>query len=213
MKKTDAVSVKKETAIVVTVVSLVLGFLGGVFYSSLKTPTDASQFTGSQSAGQPSGDSQQQANRIAALEQEIANIPENVNAMIELGDIYFDGNRYQEAISTFLRAEKIAPANVHILNDLGLLYMSTGDNDTALEKFEAVLKIDPSHIHSLYYVGLVHRETGNRDKAVQVFEEILGLNPDPKLADAVRQEIAALKDKPLTKEFPGPEFNQTKKSG
>ena len=210
MKMTDINYVKKETAIMVTIVALVIGFLGGVFYSTLKSPSSAPQYSGAQSAGQPSQDSQQQANRIVALEQEIAVNPDNVNALIELGDIYFDSNRYQEAISTFLKAEKITPANVHILNDLGLLYMSTGDNDTALKKFEAVLEIDPSHIHSLYYVGLVHRKTGNKDKALQIFEEVLSLNPGPQLADAVRQEIAALKDQPLTSQFPGSEFNQAK---
>jgi cytochrome c-type biogenesis protein CcmH/NrfG len=72
------------------------------------------------------------------------------------------------------------------------------------------LKIDPGHIHSLYYVGLVHRETGNTDKALQAFEGVLALNPDPQLADAVRQEIAALRDKPLTSDFPGSEFNKAK---
>jgi len=210
MKMTDVNYFKKETVIIVTIVMLVIGFLGGVFYSALKTPSGTSQYSGTQSAGQPPQDSQQQANRIVALEQEIAANPDNVNALIELGDIYFDSNRYQEAISTFLKAEKITPANVHILNDLGLLYMSTGDNDTSLEKFEAVLEIDPSHIHSLYYVGLAHREMGNIDKALQAFEEVQSLNPDPQLADAVRQEIAALKDQPLTSQFPGSEFNQTK---
>ncbi len=210
MKKQNSDFVKKETVIIVTIIMLVIGFLGGVFYSALKTPTSTSQYTGSQSTGQPAQDSQQQANRIFSLEQEIATSPDNVNALIELGDIYFDSKRYDEAILTFLTAEKITPANVHILNDLGLLYMSTGDNDTALKKFEAVLKIDPSHIHSLYYVGLVHRETGNTVKALQVFEEVLNLNPDPQLADAVQQEIAALKDQPLSDGFPGAEFNQAK---
>ena len=72
MKMIDVNHVKKETSIIVTIVMLISGFLGGVFYSVLKTPSGTSQYTGSQSPGQPSQDSQQQANRIVALEQEIA---------------------------------------------------------------------------------------------------------------------------------------------
>ncbi|MFC1837571.1 tetratricopeptide repeat protein [Thermodesulfobacteriota bacterium] len=210
MKKTDANFVKKETAILVTIVALVIGFLGGIFYSALKSPSGTSQYSGSQTTGQSSQNVQQQTNRALILEQEIVANPDNVNALIELGDIYLDSNRYENAISTFVKAEQLAPTNFHILNDLGTLYLRTGNFDTALEKFEAVLKIDPTHIHSLYYVGLVHRETGNTEKALQVFEEVLGLNPDPQLADAVGQEIAALKDQPLTSSFPGSEFNQAK---
>jgi len=210
MKKTDTNLVKKEIAIVITVVALAVGFLGGIFYSALNTPSGSSQSTGSQSTGQTSQDTQQQANRVLALEQEIAANPDNINALIELGDIYLDSNRYEIAITTFVKAEQLAPTNFHILNDLGTLYMRTGNFENAMEKFEAVLKIDPRHIHSLYYVGLVHRETGNTDKALQAFEEVLGLNPDQQLADAVRQEIAALKDQPLTSGFPGSEFDQAK---
>ncbi|UCE94446.1 MAG: tetratricopeptide repeat protein [Flavobacteriaceae bacterium] len=210
MKNRDTNLIKKEIAIVVTIVALVIGFLGGVFYSALKSPSGTSQNAGTQSTGQPSQNVQQQANRILALEQEIAANPDNVNALIELGDIYLDSNRYENAISIFVKAEQLAPANFHILNDLGTLYLRTGRLETALEKFEAVLKIDPSHIHSLYYVGLVHRETGNADKALQAFEEVLGLNPDPQLADAIRQEIATLKDQPPPSGFPGSDFNQAK---
>jgi cytochrome c-type biogenesis protein CcmH/NrfG len=210
MKKKNPGLVKKEIAIIVTIVALVIGFLGGIFYSALKTPSGASQYSGSQSTGQPSQDSQQRANRILALEQEITANPENVNALIELGDIYLDSNRYENAISIFVKAEQLAPKDFHILNDLGTLYLRTGNFETALEKFEAVLKIDPSHIHSLYYVGLVYRETGETEKALQAFEEVLSLNPDPQLANAVQQEITVLKDQPLSNGFPGSELNQAK---
>jgi cytochrome c-type biogenesis protein CcmH/NrfG len=209
-KKKNTGLVKKEIAIIVTIVALIIGFLGGVFYSALKTPTGTSQYSGSQSAGQATQNNQQQVNRMLVLEQEIAANPDNINALIELGDIYFDSNRYQEAISIFNKAEQIAPTNIHVLNDLGILHMKTGSYEAALAKFDAVLIIDPTHSHSLYYVGLVHRETGNTDKALQVFEEVLSLNPDPQIAEAVRQEITVLKEQPLSSGFPGSELNQAK---
>ena len=210
MKNKDTNLVKKEIAIVVTIVALVIGFLGGVFYSALKSPSGTSQNAGTQSTGQPSQNVQQQANRILALEQEVTSNPDNVDAMIELGDIYSDSNRYQEAIATFNKAEQIAPTNIHILNDLGVLHMKTGNYETALAKFDAVLIIDPTHSHSLYYIGLVNRNIGDTDKALQAFEQVLSLNPDPQLADAVRQEIATLKDQPPPSGFPGSDFNQAK---
>lgn len=207
-KNTDLV--KKEIAVVVTIVALAAGFLGGIVFSAFKSPAGPPQYSGSQSSGQSSQNVQQQTNRILALEQEVVVNPDNVDAMIELGDIYFDGNRYQEAIATFNKAEQIAPTNIHILNDLGILHMRTGNYETALAKFDAVLSIDPTHSHSLYYVGLVNRNMGDTDKALQAFEQVLSLSPDQQLAEAVRQEIAALKDQDIPSSFPGPDFDQTK---
>ena len=194
MKKTNTDSVKKEIVIIITIVAFVSGFLGGIIYSALKSPTGPSRYPGPQATGIPSQDTPLPTDRILELEQEMAANPDNVGAMIELGDIYFDNNRYQEGIAVFTKAEKIAPTDIHILNDLGVLHMHTGNYETALEKFEAVLSIYPTHSHTLYYVGRVYRNQGDTDKALQAFEQVLGLNPDPQLAEAARQEITALKD-------------------
>lgn len=210
MKKTDKNLVKKEIAIIIAVVALAAGFLGGIVYSAFNTPSGSPQYSGSQSTGQPPQDTQQQANRALALEQELTANPDNFDAMVELGDIYYDSKRYQEAIATFSKAEKIDPVNIHVLNDLGVLNMNTGNYDVALEKFKAVLVIDPTHSHSLYYIGIVHRTNGDTDKALQAFEEVLSLNPDPQLAESVRQEIAALKGQPESSSFPGSDFSEAK---
>ncbi len=211
MKKTDTNLVKKEIAILITAVALAVGFLGGIFYSVLNSPSGSGQNPVSQSTGQLPQDTQQQANRILALEQEIAANPENVDAMIELGDIFFDSNRYQEAIATFVKAEGLAPTNVHILNDLGQLYMNTNEYDAAIEKFEAVLNIDPTHSHTLYYIGIVYRLKGDTDKALQTFEQVLSLNPNPELEARVRQEITALKVPAPASGFPQSDFDQALK--
>jgi len=192
MKKTNLV--KKETVIIITLVAFISGFLSGVIYSAFKTPATPVQYAGSQSTEQPTQDIQQQADQVLALKQEITANPENIDAMIKLGDIYFEDNLYQDAISTFIQAEKLAPTSTHILNDLGLLYMNTGEYEEALAKFKTVLDIDPTHVHTLYYVGLVHRDKGETDKALQTFEQVLSMNPDSQLAESVRQEISVLKD-------------------
>ncbi|MCF6290938.1 MAG: tetratricopeptide repeat protein [Desulfobacterales bacterium] len=197
MKKTDTASVKKEIVIIITIVAFISGFLGGIIYSALKSPAGPSSYPDSGAAAIPARDIPLPTDRIAELEQELAVDPDNVKAMIELGDIYFDSNRYQEGIVIFTRAEKIAPTDIHILNDLGVMHLHTGNYETALEKFKAVLAIYPTHSHTLYYLGLVYLKQGDRDKALPAFEQVLALNPDPQLAEAARREIAALNEQTL----------------
>lgn len=196
MKKIiDPNSVKKEIVIVITLVAFICGFLVGVIYSAFNTTP--AQDNGTQSIGQSKSSVQQQADRIFALQQELIDNPANIDAMITLGDIYLDSNRFQEGIEIFLKAEKIAPNNIHVLNDLGILNKNMGNSEAALTKFEAVLKIDPTQSHSLYHIGVVHRDIGNKDKALQAFEKVLELNPGAQLAEQVQQAITALKS-----EFP-----------
>lgn len=211
MKKIDTNLVKKEIAVLITAVALAVGFVGGIFYNAFSTQSGSVQIPVSQSTGQPPDNSLQQANRVLALEKEEAANPDNVDAMIELGDIYFDSNKFQEGIAIFTKAEKIAPANTHILNDLGLLYMNTDEYDAAMEKFKAVLNIDPNHSHSLYYIGVVYRLEGDTETALQTFEQVLSLNPNPELEANVRQEIAALKGSDPASDLPQSDFGQALK--
>ncbi len=192
MKKTNSDSVKKEMVVIITIVALVSGFLGGIIYSALRSPAVPAQYPSPRATAVPAPDTPLPADRIAELEQELAVDPDNVKALVELGDIYFDSNRYQQGIVIFTRAEKLAPTDIHILNDLGVLHMHSGNYQTALEKFRAVLDIQPDHSHTLYYLGMVYRKQGKEEMAIQAFEQVLGLNPDQQLAEATRLEIAAL---------------------
>lgn len=131
--------------------------------------------------------------KIATYQSILQKNPASIKALIGLGDLYFDGRRYQEAITVFLKAAELDSANVHVENDLGLLYLNTGDSDNAMTRFQKALKIDPSHIDSLYYIGVIYQHKRENAKAAQAFEQVLASNPPPQLAQKVRQELTRLK--------------------
>jgi cytochrome c-type biogenesis protein CcmH/NrfG len=131
--------------------------------------------------------------KIAEYQQILTQSPKNLQALIGLGDIYFDSQRQLEAIEIFTKALAISPSNTHVLHDLGLLNMNTGDLNKALEHFLAALTVDPTHTHSLYYVGVIYRHNGETIKALEAFEQLLTLNPPPDLAQKARQEITTLR--------------------
>ncbi len=133
------------------------------------------------------------AEEIVRLTETLAQNPDDLNALIRLGDLYFDGKRYQEAIELFLRAETVSAPSVHIENDLGLLYLNTNRPLLAIPRFERALEIDPAHLVSLYYIGVSYRQLGDREKARQAYERVLVANPSADLARAVKGELAALR--------------------
>ncbi len=72
---------------------------------------------------------------------------------VELGNLYFDAERYDDAIKWYSEALKLSPKDVDVSTDLGVSYYYTNQPDRALAQFDESLKIDPKHAKTLLNVG------------------------------------------------------------
>ena len=181
-KNTEGNFVKKETMLIVALVALVIGFLGGIFYSAFQAgPTGSVQ-----TASAPAGPSQQQqpnlsneqARSILSLEQEVAVNPTNVDAWTQLGHVYFDTNNPAKAIRAYEKSLGLSPDQPDVLTDLGVMYRRNGQPEKALEVFDKAIAIDPTHQQSRFNKGVVLRyDLNDRDGAVKVWEDLLRINP------------------------------------
>ncbi len=173
--------VKKETTMIVALVALVVGFLGGIFYSAMQSsPSGPVQTTsGPPQQQQQPGFSSDQAKRILALEQEVALNPTNVNAWIQLGNIYFDTNSFEKAIRAYEKSLELSPNNANVLTDLGVMYRRTGQPQKALDAFDRAMTIAPGHEQSRFNKGIVLRyDLNDREGAIKAWEELLKINPN-----------------------------------
>ena len=93
--------------------------------------------------------------RVQALTTILKSDPQNPKAAAQLGDAYFDGGRYDDAIIWYSQALTVDPKNVDVSTDLGLSYYYVGQTDRALEQFETSLTIDPRHAKTLLNQGVV----------------------------------------------------------
>jgi len=173
--------VKKETMLVVALIALVVGFLGGVFYSALQSgPTGSVQTSSAppQQQQQQQGMSNEQARTILDLEQEVAVNPTNVNAWIQLGHVYFDTNNPPKAIRAYEKALELNPNNPDVMTDLGVMYRRNGQPDKALATFDQVIAIAPNHEQSRFNKGVVLRyDMNDVEGARKAWEELLKINP------------------------------------
>jgi cytochrome c-type biogenesis protein CcmH/NrfG len=173
--------VKKETMMVVALIALVVGFLGGVFYSAIQSgPTGSVQTTSAppQQQQQP-GMSNEQARAILDLEQEVAVNPTNVNAWTQLGHVYFDTNNPPKAIRAYEKSLELNPNNPDVLTDLGVMYRRNGQPDKALAKFDQAIAIAPNHEQSRFNKGIVLRyDMNDVEGARKAWEELLKINPN-----------------------------------
>jgi cytochrome c-type biogenesis protein CcmH/NrfG len=174
--------VKKETMLIVALIALVIGFLGGVFYSALQSGPTGSVQTASAPSQQPQqqpGLTSEQARTILSLEQEVAANPTNGEAWTQLGHVYYDTNNVSKAINAYEKSLELIPNEPNVLTDLGVMYRRSGQPEKALAAFDQAMSIAPNHEQSRFNKGVVLRyDLNDRDGALKAWEELLKINPN-----------------------------------
>jgi tetratricopeptide (TPR) repeat protein len=117
--------------------------------------------------------------RVQALSASFDKDPKNADTAVQLGNTYFDAERYQDAIKWYAAALDIAPGNADASTDLGVSYYYTGQTDRALQQFDVSLKIDPRHTKTLLNQGIV-RAFGKQDLAgaAESWKRVVELAPN-----------------------------------
>ena len=180
----EKATVSKQTLYLTIFVVFIAGFLSGVGFSVYRTggTTDVP----GQGPGSQSNMNRQEAQAIASLEAEVTQNPENYNAWIQLGHLYFDSNKYLNAIGAYEKALELHSGSANLLTDLGVMYRRAGDSLKALESFDKALAMDPGHQPSRLNKGIVlHFDLGRTDEAIAVWRSVLALNPEARMANGV----------------------------
>jgi len=179
-KATDGQYVKKETMLVVALVALIVGFLGGVVFSAYKSGAGLNMSASglSDQASQKQNISNKVAQEINDLEKEISLHPENIEALIRLGNLYFDIEQPEKAIKAYNKALELDPSNPNVMTDLGVMYRRKGQPSEAIKAFDQAIKIDPRHEAPRFNKGVVLLYDLNDSKgAIRAWEELVELNP------------------------------------
>jgi cytochrome c-type biogenesis protein CcmH/NrfG len=191
-------------AYVLAVFCLLLGVALGYLFRGSASPAAQASATGA-AAEQGSGVHQQQqpdANAQAALAQAAAPLldavnkdPKDYDSLVKLGDLFYDGKQFPNAIEYYQRALAIHPENPDVRTDMGTAYWYNGDADKAIAELQTSLKYRPGHPQTLFNLGWV-RWQGKTDPkgAVEAWEELLKANPEYPQRQQVEQYIAKAKE-------------------
>jgi len=149
----------------------------------------SSQSSNGASSAQPLDES-----RASSLMTVARQNPSDADTRVQLGNLYFDAGRYQEAADWYQQALALRPKDVSVSTDLGIAYYYMNDPDRALAQFDKSLAIDPSHAKTLLNIGIV-RAFGKSDLkgAAEVWQKILVVAPSSEEAAAARQALDGLR--------------------
>lgn len=141
-------------------------------------------------AAAPSLDEAKVSEFKAAADRE----PKNAAPRVQLANLYFDAERYTDAISWYGEALKLQPNDADVSTDLGVSYYYTNQPDRALEQFAHSLKVDPKHVKTLLNIGVV-KAFGKQDLAgaESAWQQVLQLAPDSVEGQAAKRGLDSLR--------------------
>jgi tetratricopeptide (TPR) repeat protein len=133
--------------------------------------------------------------RAGSLRDAAARDPRDARSRVELANLYFDADRFQDAVRWYEDALKIDPRNVNASTDLGISYYYLNQADRALQQFDRSLAIDPKHSKTLLNIGIV-LAFGKEDLAgaAKAFQRVLDVAPDSPDGRAARQALESLRN-------------------
>jgi tetratricopeptide (TPR) repeat protein len=188
-----------KESFVMGIAGVLLGLIGGWIIgtqqgvSSAPTAAPAAQAAAAAGGQQPAAPALDEK-RAAELQALADREPRNAEPREQLGNLYFDSERFDDAIRWYSAALEINPKNVNISTDLGIAYYYTNQPDRALEQFDRSLALDPSHSKTLLNVGVV-RAWGKQDLegAAKAWERVIEVAPNSEEAARAKQALEGIR--------------------
>jgi cytochrome c-type biogenesis protein CcmH/NrfG len=172
--------VRKETFWLVTLLSLAVGFFGGVVFAVLKS--DSGPMPGSSQSQMPRAQTPAampvRTELMKALEDETAKNPQNTQAWVQLGNEYFDSGQNEKAILAYQKSLELDPNNANVWTDIAIMYRRSGRPQEAIKAFDKAIEADPKHEPSRLNKGIVLlHDMEDFDGAIAAWEGLLEVNP------------------------------------
>ncbi len=119
--------------------------------------------------------------------------PKDLDAIVRLGNLYYDASRFKDAVEWYGRALDLDSGNVDVRTDRGTSYWNLGLADSAIAEFQKALVLNPTHPQTLYNLGVVYLNgKNNSQEARKAWEKLLATNPNYPDRAKVQQELASL---------------------
>ena len=102
--------------------------------------------------------------------------PKSASARLELGRVYAELGKYEEAVTELKEAAKNDPQNREIPYTLGMVYKTRGDSKAAVRELNKAIKLHESQFstafsEAYFELGLIYYEQKNYQKALPAFKK------------------------------------------
>jgi cytochrome c-type biogenesis protein CcmH/NrfG len=187
----------RRDTLVFALAGIVFGFVVGYMAASWDVMPRPAAVAPAASAGTPAPAASTAGgidpDEVKAMESLAARQPGDAAVRVELGNLYMDHQRWDEAVRWYREALQLQPASADVRTDLGACLVSSGRPQEGLAEFEAVLEASPEHRNALYNKGIALLQLGRGAEAALAWEALLKRYPDDPQIQSLRGRIADLR--------------------
>jgi predicted O-linked N-acetylglucosamine transferase (SPINDLY family) len=111
--------------------------------------------------------------------KEILNWDENrADVLLNLGNLYYTTNRYQQALDTLFKALELEPTKAVNHYSIGLVLEKVGAIPQAIQAYEEAIALDPQWIDAYNNLGNIFLKTGKIEQAEVTYRKAIAANPN-----------------------------------
>jgi tetratricopeptide (TPR) repeat protein len=138
------------------------------------------------------------------LEQAVQYDPAFTTAYNSLGNLYYQQQRYPEAIAMYERALQLDPQYAKARNNLGSTYLQLGMDDNARMELLKAIQADNTYGLAYYNLACVYARAGESDAAAQYLQQAITFAPQARLWAQTDDDFAAIRTVPVVQKLLGP---------
>jgi cytochrome c-type biogenesis protein CcmH/NrfG len=140
--------------------------------------------------------------QIATAEKDLKKDPKDPEKIKDLAYLYYTAGRYDDAIQTLQKGQKVAPKDEEIPALLGQIYSQQAQTasgkekekleDKAADSFAASAEAQPDNAEAYLLAGQAYDQAGQPAEAIQYYNQYLDRAPQGEDAAKVKDRISAL---------------------
>ena len=141
---------------------------------------------------------------INLLTQAVKLDPTAKAAYNSLGNVYYQQQRYQQAIAMYHKALAIDPDYAKARNNLGSTYMKLAMDERAIVELQRALRADGSYSLTYYNLACVYARSGDSSTAARYLQQAITLEPQARTWAQTDTDFAPVRTAPEVQQLLGP---------
>src|ERR1051325_1822402 len=186
------------------IIGILLGFIVGFMFASSMSQKQAAPLSAA-SQGLPAdhppiGGGVQNAQDPQAMRAEVAaslekarNEPNNFDAQVKAAELYYQIQRYDQAIEFLLKANQVKPTDYRTVVLLGMVNLDAGHFETAEKWYRAAMKMKSDDVMVLSGLAAATLEKGDAKAAEDAIAQLEKVDPTSQDLPQFKTKLASLK--------------------
>ena len=189
------------------IIGILLGFIVGFMLASSMSQKQASQMTaasqglpadhppinGAGAGAQGAGDPQAMRAEVAASLEKAKSEPNNFDAQVKAAELYYQIQRYDQAIEFLLKANQLKPTDYRTVVILGMVNLDAGHFETAEKWYRAAMKMKSDDVMVLSGLAASTLERGDAKAAEDAIAQLEKVDPSSQDLPQFKTKLASLK--------------------